>query len=99
MLFIDYTNNGLAEAFRPNEVFPLKDREFILTETSISSLSRLLEHGLENCSFTAVNIPGTCEYSAGTSELKLIPAHMKHFCLLGRLDPGAFYQTVSLVYT
>ena len=57
MLFIDYTNNGLAEAFRPNEVFPLKDREFIRMETSTSSLSRLLEHGLENCSFTAVNIP------------------------------------------
>lgn len=92
MLFIYYTNNKLAEAFRPNEVFPLKDSEFILMETSTSSFSRLIEHGLENCRFTAVNVP------PGASELKLTPAHMKHFCLHGRLDPGSFYQIVSVIY-
>lgn len=64
MLFIYYTNNKLAEAFRPNEVFPLKDSEFILMETSASEFSRLIEHGLENCRFTAVNV-------SGASELKL----------------------------
>ena len=92
MLFIYYTNNGLAKAFRPNEVFPPKDSEFILMETSTSSFSRLLEHGLENCSFTAMNVP------PGASELTLTPAHMKHFRLLGRLDPGSFYQIVSVIY-